>query len=130
MTTLVSSGRSRACASPCGDLSLEFLDDERLVALATLGARGIHGPGFLPFTHPWTPGTPNEVTRRILTYQWEARTKIAPEKARSSSASSGTARSSASRGRSAPTSRWRGPQSPGRGSGWRTRVKAWARRCG
>ena len=64
----------------CGDLELRFLDDARLAALATLATDGIHAPDApLPFNTRWTAGTPTEVVRRVLTYHWGVRTKVAPE---------------------------------------------------
>ena len=62
-----------------GDLELRFLDDEHLLALARLAADGIHAPEAMPFTVPWTRGTPTEVARSILTYHWGRRAAVAPE---------------------------------------------------
>ncbi|WP_028045903.1 GNAT family N-acetyltransferase [Cellulomonas sp. URHE0023] len=62
----------------CGDLSLEFLDDARLVELAALAGEGIHDPDVLPFNSPWSKGTPTEVARRVLAYQWAVRGSIEP----------------------------------------------------
>lgn len=62
-----------------GDLELRWIDDELLVELAALAARGIHEPDSMPFEHPWTRGTPEEVSRSVLTYQWGLRGKISPE---------------------------------------------------
>ena len=63
----------------CGDLSLEFLDDAKLVALATLAGEGIHDPDVLPFNSPWSKGTPSEVSRRVLAYQWAVRGNVEPD---------------------------------------------------
>ena len=62
-----------------GDLELRFLDDEHLVALARLAADGIHPPEAMPFTVPWTRGTPTEVARSVLTYLWTRRASVAPD---------------------------------------------------
>lgn len=56
-----------------GDLELRYMDDTDVVALARLAADGIHTPDLMPFTVPWTRGTPTEIARSILTYQWGAR---------------------------------------------------------
>jgi len=64
----------------CGDLELRYLDDPHLIELARLGSEGIHAPETMPFTGTWTRGTPTEVARAILTYQWGRRATIAPEK--------------------------------------------------
>jgi RimJ/RimL family protein N-acetyltransferase len=34
----------------------------------------------MPFVFPWTRGTPLEVARSVLTYQWSARAAVAPER--------------------------------------------------
>ena len=62
-----------------GDLELRFLDDEHLVALARLAADGIHPPEAMPFTVPWTRGTPTEVARSVLTYLWTRRASVAAD---------------------------------------------------
>lgn len=53
-----------------GDLELRYLDDDLLADLARLAADGVHGPDLMPFSVPWTRGTPAEVARSVLTYQW------------------------------------------------------------
>ena len=62
-----------------GDLELRYMDDADVYALARLAADGIHAPDAMPFTVPWTRGTPTEVARSILTYQWGARASVTPE---------------------------------------------------
>jgi len=57
----------------CEDLELRFLDDELLARLAEVGGNGIHDPATMPFTRSWTRGTPEEVRRSILQYQWGLR---------------------------------------------------------
>ena len=63
-----------------GDLELRYMDDADVHALARVAAGGIHAPEAMPFTVPWTRGTPTEVARSILTYQWEKRAAVTPEK--------------------------------------------------
>ncbi|KQT01891.1 GNAT family N-acetyltransferase [Cellulomonas sp. Leaf395] len=63
-----------------GDLELRYMDDADVQALARVAAEGIHAPEAMPFTVPWTRGTPTEVARSILTYQWEKRAAVTPEK--------------------------------------------------
>ena len=62
-----------------GDLELRFLDDEHLLALARLAGDGVHAPDAMPFTVPWTRGTPTEVARSVLAYQWGRRGSASPE---------------------------------------------------
>jgi RimJ/RimL family protein N-acetyltransferase len=63
-----------------GDLELRYMDDADVHALALLAADGVHAPDAMPFTVPWTRGTPVEVARSILTYQWGARASASPVK--------------------------------------------------
>ncbi|MGY4644430.1 GNAT family N-acetyltransferase [Cellulomonas sp. URHB0016] len=61
------------------DLELRFLDDELLLRLAVLAGEGVHAPDLMPFGFPWTRGTPTEVARSVLRYQWSARGKVEPD---------------------------------------------------
>ncbi|MDQ0372562.1 GNAT family N-acetyltransferase [Cellulomonas humilata] len=63
-----------------GDLELRYMDDADIHALARLAADGVHAPDAMPFTVPWTRGTPTEVSRSVLTYQWGARASASPER--------------------------------------------------
>jgi RimJ/RimL family protein N-acetyltransferase len=56
------------------------MDDGLLVELAELAARGVHEPDAMPFEHPWTRGTPDEVARSVLTYQWNTRAHVSPSR--------------------------------------------------
>jgi RimJ/RimL family protein N-acetyltransferase len=67
-----------AVRARAGDLELCWIDDELLVELAELAGRGIHSPDAMPFEHPWTRGTPDEVARNVLTYQWDLRGRVSP----------------------------------------------------
>lgn len=61
-----------------GDLELRWIDDDLLARLADLASRGIHDPGAMPFYQPWTRGTPLEVARSVVTYQWQVRGAVGP----------------------------------------------------
>lgn len=63
-----------------GDLELRWIDDDLLADLAELAGRGIHSPDTMPFEHPWTRGTPEEVSRSVVTYQWNARGQVSPQR--------------------------------------------------
>ncbi|MGC5166405.1 GNAT family N-acetyltransferase [Luteimicrobium sp. DT211] len=56
-----------------GDVELRYLDDDLLLRLARLAAEGVHAEDAMPFTTPWTRGTPAEVGRSVLTYHWGGR---------------------------------------------------------
>ena len=62
-----------------GDLELRYLDDPLLFQLAELAGDGIHAPEAMPFNAPWSRGTPQEIARSVLTYQWSARSRITPQ---------------------------------------------------
>ena len=62
-----------------GDLELRYIDDGTLLSLAALAAEGLHEESFMPFAVPWTRGTPLEIARSVLAYQWGARSRLSPE---------------------------------------------------
>lgn len=68
-----------AVRARAGELELRWIDDELLLELAELAGRGIHAPDAMPFDHPWTRGTPDEVARSVLTYQWNLRGQVSPQ---------------------------------------------------
>jgi RimJ/RimL family protein N-acetyltransferase len=68
-----------AVRARAGDLELRWIDDDLLVQLADLAGRGIHSPDAMPFEHPWTRGTADEVARSVVTYQWGLRTQVSPQ---------------------------------------------------
>ena len=63
-----------------GDLELRYMDDADLEALARLAGHGVHADEAMPFTVPWTRGTPTEVARSVLTFQWGVRASVTPER--------------------------------------------------
>ncbi|MCW3494465.1 GNAT family N-acetyltransferase [Microbacterium sp. SSM24] len=63
-----------------GGLELRWIDDELLGELADLAGRGIHSPDTLPFEHAWTRGTPDEVARSVVRFQWNARPQVSPDR--------------------------------------------------
>ncbi|GAB3611568.1 GNAT family protein [Humibacter ginsengiterrae] len=65
-----------------GALELRWMDDDLILELARLAVRGVHDPDRMPFGTPWTRGTPDQIMRGMLAYQWAKRTAIAPGKFR------------------------------------------------
>lgn len=63
-----------------GDLELRWIDDELLIELADLAARGVHDESVMPFMFPWTRGTAREVKQRVLDYQWRNRSSFGPDR--------------------------------------------------
>ena len=71
-----------ALRAVAGDLELRWIDDDLLLVLAELAARGVHAPEAMPFSVPWTRGTPTEVARSVVTYQWGVRGAVGPGRLR------------------------------------------------
>ena len=61
-----------------GDLELRAPDDRMLLDLARLAAQGVHREDYMPFVVPWTRGTPTQVARGVMTYQWGLRQRTTP----------------------------------------------------
>lgn len=116
-----------------GDLELRWIDDDLLADLAELAGRGVHSPDAMPFEHPWTRGTPDEVARRVVTYQWNARAQVSPQRLALELAVveggvpvgvQGLVASDWSVLRRVQTGSWLGQEHQGRGLGRRMRVLA------
>lgn len=116
-----------------GDLELRWIDDELLLELADVAARGVHDPGVMPFEHPWTRGTPDEVARSVLTYQWNVRPQVSPARFVLELAVIAAGRPVGIQGlvaddwpvlRRVQTGSWLGREHQGRGIGRRMRVLA------
>lgn len=61
-----------------GDLELRWPDDELITTLAAVAARGVHEPDAMPFSVPWSRGTPRDRALAVLTYQWGIRGDVRP----------------------------------------------------
>lgn len=52
---------------------------DEVAALADTAAAGVHDPGFMPFSHPWTKGEPDETARSVALWyhraigRWDAK---------------------------------------------------------
>lgn len=79
MTDLTSLWPAAAIHARAGDLELRWIDDDLLVSLADLASRGIHDEQDMPFLVPWTRGTPDDVARSVLAFQWSARARVSRE---------------------------------------------------
>lgn len=60
-------------------LELVWARDELLLELARLAAGGVHDESAMPFHVPWTRGTPVEVARSTLQYNWKGRGAMGPD---------------------------------------------------
>jgi RimJ/RimL family protein N-acetyltransferase len=59
-------------------LELRWARDDDLIALASLAGEGLHGDDEMPFSMPWTRGSPDEVRRRVLQWHWTQRGRWTP----------------------------------------------------
>jgi RimJ/RimL family protein N-acetyltransferase len=57
-------------------LELRYPDDDDLVALAHLAAEGIHDPGSMPFSEPWTRAGSPDLERGALQFAWGRRASL------------------------------------------------------
>jgi RimJ/RimL family protein N-acetyltransferase len=60
-------------------LELRAADDDDLAELAELARDGVHDPGEMPFTVPWTDVSPDARARSVLQHGWRLRATWAPE---------------------------------------------------
>jgi RimJ/RimL family protein N-acetyltransferase len=63
-----------------GDLELRVIRDEDLPGLVELVLDGVHDPGFMPFSFPWTDADPTELPANFVRHHWETRAKFTPER--------------------------------------------------
>ncbi|TFB84763.1 N-acetyltransferase [Cryobacterium algoricola] len=61
-----------------GPVTLSPVRDDDLPALAALVHDGVHSPADMPFSFPWTTGSPGEVRLRLLQYHWAKRAALSP----------------------------------------------------
>jgi RimJ/RimL family protein N-acetyltransferase len=54
-------------------LELRYPDDDLLLELLAVAAKGIHDPAVMPFQHPWTDRPPGEFERGFLQFHWRNR---------------------------------------------------------
>ena len=59
-------------------LELRPLRDEDLDDVVDAAISGIHGPDVTPFPLRWNLGTPDEVRRRVVQFQWRQRASLEP----------------------------------------------------
>ena len=60
-------------------LELRAIDDEMAVDLAQLAARGVHDPGFMPFTAEWTDVEPPQLQVNTIQFYWRCRASWTPD---------------------------------------------------
>jgi RimJ/RimL family protein N-acetyltransferase len=61
-------------------VELRYPNDDDLVELAALAARGVHPPDFMPFTAPWTDVPSPEMERNALQWHWRTRADLTPDR--------------------------------------------------
>jgi len=60
-------------------LELRVPDLTDLAGLAEVAAAGVHDPAAMPFVVPWTDGSPGEIARNTLQFQWRAWGQWSPD---------------------------------------------------
>ena len=61
-------------------LEIRYAGDELLTELADLAAGGIHEPGTMPFSIPWTLATSPQLERSSLKFWWGQRASWSPDR--------------------------------------------------
>jgi len=60
-------------------LEMRYPNDEDCVQLAELAAKGIHQPGWMPFSNPWTEAPSPQLERQALQFYWRIRASWTPD---------------------------------------------------
>ncbi|MFA1541540.1 GNAT family N-acetyltransferase [Actinomadura monticuli] len=60
-------------------LELRLPSPEELGALANTAAQGVHAPGTIPFTVPWTDRPPADVARGVVQHHWHTLGQWTPD---------------------------------------------------
>jgi RimJ/RimL family protein N-acetyltransferase len=61
-------------------LELRWPSADDLLVLAAVAAEGIHDAAAMPFAVPWTRGTPDDVARSVLRWNWQMQGTSEPER--------------------------------------------------
>lgn len=61
-------------------LTLRPITDEYATELASLAAKGIHDPDFMPFAVPWTRHESPALERQTMQFYWRCRAEMSPER--------------------------------------------------
>ena len=61
-----------------GPVELRGITDDLLGPLAQLAVDGIHDPGFMPFTFPWSLTEAADMPRNVAQYHWGKRAGFSP----------------------------------------------------
>jgi len=60
------------------DLTLRYPDDDLLTELVAVAAAGVHDPGFMPFSVPWTRFRSPRLEQEALRFHWQNRAEMRP----------------------------------------------------
>jgi len=61
-----------------GPIELRGMTDDLLGPLADLAVKGIHDPGLMPFSEPWTLAPAAELPKNVVQYHWGRRAEFSP----------------------------------------------------
>jgi RimJ/RimL family protein N-acetyltransferase len=64
----------------CGPLVLRPMRDTDFPEVLAVAHAGIHDPGAMPFSFPWTDPKGAELERAFLQYHWRSRADLSPDK--------------------------------------------------
>jgi len=59
-------------------LELRYIDDELATELSVLATNGIHDPGFMPFSMPWSQESSPALERNTMQFYWRCRAETTP----------------------------------------------------
>ena len=62
----------------CGQLELRAVTDEDIPVIVDLVLDGVHEPGQMPFSQPWTEAPRHELARNTAAYYWSTRASFSP----------------------------------------------------
>jgi RimJ/RimL family protein N-acetyltransferase len=60
-------------------VELRYPDDELVCRTTALSAKGVHDPGFMPFSIPWTDQKSPQLERSSLQHYWKTRADLNPD---------------------------------------------------
>jgi RimJ/RimL family protein N-acetyltransferase len=67
-----------ALRAVAGPIELRAITDADIVPLVELVLAGLHEPGAMPFSQPWTEAPPDELARNTGAYYWRTRSEFTP----------------------------------------------------
>jgi RimJ/RimL family protein N-acetyltransferase len=60
-------------------VTLRYVDDVLSAELARLASNGVHEPGYMPFSIPWTDAPSPQLERNAMQFHWRTRAETTPD---------------------------------------------------